>query len=396
LPLHLVGVIQTWMGSRSALPLLRSGLFPWRPDCAAAGRRLEEDLGAVDPEAFTTAVEAELASRADAFLTGVEAYRVHPYRRRIIEPAPIWAEGTTRLLDYGRPGEEGAPVLVVPSLINRGYVLDLERRHSFLRYLAQQGLRPLLVDWGAPGNIEAGFSLTDYVAGRLDGAFEAAIERFGAPIGVLGYCMGGLLALALTLRRRRETGALVLLATPWDFHAERIEQARLMAAVAGPLVLACTPLGAVPVDVLQTLFFALDPQQGLRKFSEFGALDPASERARRFVALEDWVNDGVPLPVRVAEECLAGWYGANAPAVGTWRVAGTCVDPGHCTVPALVVLPARDRIVPPASAAALAQALPGARTLQVASGHIGMVVGERAPDHMWSPVAEWLSAALHS
>ena len=43
--------------------------------------------------------------------------------------------------------------------------------------------------------------------------------------------------------------------------------------------------------------------------------------ARRFVVLEDWLNDGVPLAAPVAREVLSGWYGANTPAAGAWRLA---------------------------------------------------------------------------
>jgi polyhydroxyalkanoate synthase len=81
---------------------------------------------------------------------------------------------------------EGPLVLVVPSLINRFYVLDILPEHSFLRHLAKQGVRPVVVDWGTPGRQERHFDLTDYVAGRLEGAFAAATRIAGAPIGVVG------------------------------------------------------------------------------------------------------------------------------------------------------------------------------------------------------------------
>ena len=43
--------------------------------------------------------------------------------------------------------------------------------------------------------------------------------------------------------------------------------------------------------------------------------------AALFVALEDWLNDGVPLPAPVARQCLAGWYGRNEPGRLAWRIA---------------------------------------------------------------------------
>src|SRR3546814_15568197 len=48
------------------------------------------------------------------------------------------------------------------------------------------------------------------------------------------------------------------------------------------------------VDVLQGFFWALDPFTALKKFTQFATLAPDSDAARRFVAMEDWLNDGVP------------------------------------------------------------------------------------------------------
>ena len=53
------------------------------------------------------------------------------------------------------------------------------------------------------------------------------------------------------------------------------------------------------------------------------------------------------------------------------------------------MVPAQDRIVPPASADALAQALPGAHTLLPPLGHIGMVVSNGARASVWDPLAAW-------
>ena len=108
-----------------------------------------------------------------------------------------------------------------------------------------------------------------------------------------------------------------------------------------------SPVVVIGTEVASHFFAGLDPLQVVRKFVAFGDMEADSPRAEIFVAVEDWLNDGVPLAAPVARECLAGWYGANTPGRGDWRVAGEAVQPSTLDLPTLVVLPDQDRIVPP-------------------------------------------------
>lgn len=407
LPLHLIlgasrgmaaiasaGMLPSPPGS----PSLNAGWPGWSqpaslarmsPAGQAEMRRITAALAAANQpaEAFQAAVIRRLLRADRALLAGLAAYRRHPYRRTLADPPTLWAEGGSRLLDYAAGGA-GLPVLFVPSLVNRAQVLDLMPGRSLLRFLAAQGVRPLLLDWGWPGAEERRFTLTDYIAGRL----ERALMALPAPVVLVGYCMGGLLALVAALRRPDRVRALGLLATPWDFHAEPAEAARARTAAA--LLPGLEPLmqasGTLPVDAIQTLFAGLDPFAIAQKFRAFARLDPASDRAAQFVALEDWLNDGVPLAAPVAREVLGGWYGDNTPQRLAWRVAGAAVDPAGLAMPSFVAVPARDRIVPPASAHALAQRLRAPAVHLAAAGHIGMAAGSTAEAALWRPLLEWL------
>jgi polyhydroxyalkanoate synthase len=335
------------------------------------------------------AVIAEGVRRLDRLLAGIEEYRHHPWRRDVADAPALWREGSTVLRDYGGVGP---PVLFVPSLINRAYILDLSERHSLLRWLSGQGVNPWLVDWGYPGAAERRFGLDDYIAGRLARALDAAVDLTGGPVALAGYCMGGLLALALARLRPERIAGIALLATPWDFHAGDGGRARTLAALMPALEPQLQLFGVLPVDSLQMLFSGLDPFGIQRKFEAFAVMEPDSERARLFVALEDWLNDGIPLAAPVARECLVGWYGENRPARGEWIVAGVPVDPARIDIPAIVLMPANDRIVPPESAAALAAAMPRCSNLTVAAGHIGMVVGSGMRTAVWEPLRDWIVA----
>ena len=390
LPLHLMlgagramAAMMQPLPSAPGLPGWNSG-WPRSKANQREAARIAAKLASLGPQApaeFRAAVLRRLWREDAALLRGLAAYRRHPHMRSMADPPVIWAEGSARLLDFGG---NGRPVLFVPSLVNRAYVLDLDEGASLMRYLAGHGLRPLLLDWGWPGPAERRFTLTDHIAGRLERAILAAPEG----LILAGYCMGGLLALAAALRRPDRVAGLALLATPWDFSAD--PQAAGLARLLPGLEPLMEPMGALGVDLLQSLFAMLDPYSIPEKFRAFGRLDPTSDRARRFVALEDWLNDGVPLAAPVVRETIGGWYGANTPARGEWAVAGLPVNPADWRGPAFVGIPARDRIVPPASALPLAAAIPGAVVHIAQAGHIGMVAGQGAEAALWRPLLEWL------
>jgi poly(3-hydroxyalkanoate) synthetase len=343
--------------------------------------------GAEAQAQFAQAVAREVTRADRALVASIAAYRRHPFRRTLADPPAIWAEGGSRLLDFGGAG---APVLVIPSLVNRAYVLDLSQSASFLRWLSENGARPLLLDWGWPEAAEREFTLTDYISGRLLRAAQAACALAGPPV-LAGYCMGGTMAVAAAAQRPDLFAGLALFAAPWDFHApDGGAQGRSLAAAAPLLEPLFAFNGTLPVDALQLLFAALDPYAIAEKYRGFAELDPASARAEKFVALEDWLNDGVPLAAPVARACLVEWYGRNDPARSTWRVAGLPVRPETIALPAFVAIPARDRIVPPESAEALAAALPNATVHRPAAGHIGMVAGQTAERALWRPFRDWL------
>ncbi|HZD25235.1 MAG TPA: alpha/beta fold hydrolase [Alphaproteobacteria bacterium] len=379
------------LGALAALPAVRAGSFPWTPRLATDAAELIPELQAVELPALQEAVARECRRRLEAMMAGVHAYQAAPEEERLHDLPVLWQEGTTRLLDYGGQGdgEGGPPVLFVPSLINRAYVLDLADDLSLLRWLAQQGLRPLLVDWDSPGEVERGFGLADYVA-RLNRALDAVLGLGAGPVGLVGYCMGGNLALPLALRRQADLSGLALLATPWDFHAERSPHARLLATVAGAVEAVTEAFGELPVDLLQAFFAMLDPASAQRKFRRFAEIAETRGKAARFVQLEDWLNDGVPLTAPVARECLRDWYLENRPGRGDWQLADRPVRPQALALPALLAIPANDRIVPPGMAWPLARLLPDVTVISPAAGHIGMVVGGQAEAGLWRPLADWL------
>ena len=393
---HLGAALAAYGQALLAAPRSDSGRFPWADGLEAEAAALGGDLDRIE-------IAREIAARLRATVDGLEVWQAHPYRRRLADPPAVWRAGCSRLLDYGAApearGQPGRPLLVVPSLINRAYVLDLVPGRSMLRWLAAEGFRPLLMDWGEPGPDEAGFDLDDYGSERLLPALAAARGLAGGPVPLLGYCMGGTLAVGLAARRPDDVAGLVTIGAPWDFASTLGVAGSIRAMLrAGGIARAESLLeglgeafGQVPVPVFQTLFAMVNPIQASLKLQKLARLDPDGATARLFVALEDWLAEGVPMPAGAACDLLVGWQVRNLTATGGWRFLGGIVDPGAITAPALVVSGTRDAIAPPPLAEPLARVIPHARTLRPQTGHVGMVVGSLARPQVWRPIAGFLA-----
>jgi polyhydroxyalkanoate synthase len=292
-------------------------------------------------------------------------------------PALHSAHGAS-LRDYGG---EGRPILFVPSLINPPNVLDMGDR-SLLRWLAGQGRRVLLLDWGWPGPDRRTMS----VAGHVERILLPLMEKIGEPADLIGYCLGGTMALAAAQLGRARSVATI--AAPWHFNGfpdeSRAELAKLWASARGT----AATLGVLPMEVLQCAFWNLDPARTVAKFEAFAGLKGAE--ARTFVMLEDWANDGPPVSEAAAREMFEGLFRDDLTGTGRWQVAGRTIDPASLAVPLLNIVSTTDRIVPAASAVRAGE------RLDLALGHVGMVVGSSAPHMLWEPLAGWLSRTAAS
>lgn len=287
--------------------------------------------------------------------------------------APVRASvGHVSLRDHGGTG----PLLVViPSLINPPTVLDLASGQSLIAGLVARGFRLLSVDWGAP----EGLNLADTIADRL----VPLLRGIGAPIGLIGYCLGGTLALGAATLLGPQVARIALLATPWHFGGYGAARAQLAGwwQQAGPLA---ASLGSLPMDLLQPAFWALDEAGVTAKYEALAAMPGAGLAA--FVRLEDWSNGGQPLALAAARDLAEALFAADVTGRGAWMVGGQRVDPAALACPILDVIARRDHIVPAAaslSSAGIGTALP------LDAGHVGMIIGHRAPDMLWQPLADW-------
>lgn len=286
-----------------------------------------------------------------------------------------------------KPRSDGAPVVLIPSLINPPDVLDLTPRRSLLRFLLREGHDAYLLDWGEPGPDDRESGLTDHVESLL----LPLLENFGRPPVLIGYCLGGTLAIGAAARlaaKGMPAAALAAIASPWDF-AQYDESFRAqISAIWEQGQASCEAMGLVPMELLQTGFWSLDPERTIRKYADFLDLDEASLAYRGFITLEDWANEGAPLTLACGRDLIDYCYADNLTGRGDWHVGvhgdWTRVDPTALSCPTLAVASTNDAIVPAATTPPLAE------RLDLALGHVGMMIGGRAEEMLWKPLGEWI------
>ena len=362
----------------------------WHKDVADAAALLRTRLAnSVGRGMFDQIVREKANARKEAFLSGINAYLSCGYDRRPNEAQVCLELGGVQVLDFGGVG---TPILMIPSLINPHYILDLMPGRSLAAYLKTKGYRPYLVKWGEPGEEEIHFGLDDYICKRLMPVLDFLTKAAGGPIPVIGYCMGGTLSAALAARTSAQVSKLALLAAPWDFATERPHAGRKFVPAMIKHMKNMPGVGTIGVDMLQTFFASVDPTLNDRKFRSYAAGKYQGEHADFFSAMEVWANNGAPLARKVAEQCLKGWYADNDTMEERWTVAGEPVRLADIECPVWIAAPEGDRLVPQESAFAMLAGLKDGTSHAPPSGHIGMVVGDRAEAGLWEPLYEWLEA----
>lgn len=341
-------------------------------------------------------VASQAVEQFESLLKGVERYQQALKPRTMPDMPIIWQQGNARLLDYGVlcKGTPIATVLLVPSLINRYYILDLSEQMSFVRYLASQNIYPIVLDWEEPGEFERGFDMADYVEKILLPAIDFCATTSATELHLAGYCLGGVLTLAAAQLTKQPLASLALLATPWDFRAPDVNIPRLDDAWLERIETEIMKDDTLAAAYIQSLFLMRQPFAFEHKFSRFANCDNEDE-IEDFMQLEQWVNDGVDMTAPAARDCLLDWIQRNTLAELKWKVGGQIIDPKAIELPCFASVPSHDIIVPYGCANALVQQLHDVDVTSPSAGHVGMIVGSRAKQQLWEPYVDFIVALQH-
>jgi len=308
----------------------------------------------------------------------------------------VWRKNKARLYRYTRttPATRRTPVFLCLPLINRAYILDLRPGASFVEYLLGEGHDVFLLDWGTWGPEDRGIDITGLVTRYIPRALREAARDAGAPVTLLGYCIGGALAVCyLALHPQDPVKNLVLFTAPIDF-ADAGKFGKWTTRGVFPIEQMRDTFDTVPGELVGLGANLLNPVS-----SYLGTYLQLSERMREpgfdpraWQSMYRWVNEGTPFPSAAYYQWITEFYQDNKLVQGRLVMDGRPVRLSAIQVPALNVAATSDTIAPRPTTSAVLQKIGSAdrEELLVKGGHVGIVVGRTAKQDLWPKVGDWL------
>lgn len=346
-----------------------------------------------------SAIKQKSKQDIEFFLKAVSRYQNLDIEPRSLTGKVILEIGHSKLIHYPHGvAKKLGTIFIAPSLINKATILDLTEQRSFVQYYTNHGYDVYLIEWGQPDKISLSYNVDDYVQNRL----LKFLDEVDGQVHLMGFCMGSVMAMKAVANSKKQAHkiqSLALFACPYDFH--RNKDVPLQAMVEYYKQAKQNPLNSkqIEIDTIQMMFLGLDPDQIFYKFGKFMEYEEGCERFEYFVAMEDWVNDGVPLSIPAGDEMILGWYGKNSLAHDDAFFETLISNLRTENIPVSLFVADRDKIVPEQSTLSLIEKLQGQSNLKAKisafhydCGHTSLVAGDMAQEKVWQDYKKWLAS----
>lgn len=302
------------------------------------------------------------------------------------------------------------PLVLVPPLGVTTETFDLMPRRSLVRYMVARGFRVYLVDWGRPRKEHAHLGLLDYCDDMLGQALEKIRRHSGSrDLSLAGWCMGGLLSLFYQgINRDPHIRNIVTIASPIDVESGRgviTTVAGVAQALDGParLVSNYTRLRlntldparfSLPEWMTTLVFKATDPVGSVTTYWDLVTRLWDREFVESHSTTSDYLNHMLRYPGGVLKDMTGGMLTENQLAAGRLQIRNKVAEIDRIKCSLLVLAGKTDHLVPPAVAARSVDVVASSdKEFQVVpGGHMGVIIGSRAPGSTWSRTADWLDS----
>ena len=290
------------------------------------------------------------------------------------------------------PIEHKTPLLIVYSLINRHYILDLLPNVSVIKNLQKQGFDIYATDWGTPESFDKDLSLDTYAEEYVGNAVEKIKEITGSDkVSLFGYCWGGLFALIYTSTHQKNVKNLILHATPVDINKDKTIIENWTAHLnADELV---NVFGNIPGWLLNFAFLIRNPVEAMLKYPRYFSEPRSRDEIIQFFAIETWLYDSRPIIGKVYREIIDQIYRKNLLIKNQMKVGSDTINLKNITVPVLDIVGTNDDLVPPSASMSVIDAIGSTdkKLIEFPTGHVGLCISNKAHENLWPEVGTWIA-----
>jgi polyhydroxyalkanoate synthase len=263
----------------------------------------------------------------------------------------VWEQGKFKLYRYcgntaAKPGV--APLLIIYSLINRPYILDLLPGVSLIEYYLQADLPVYLVDWGTPDYNDRHISLDELIDPYLREMVEFIRQAENCPaVSLLGHCIGGVLACLFAARYPEQTHRLLTLTTPITADQGGLISQCVKNFPLGPII---DTFGNMPGKLIQYVILAMKPYYEMIRWRRFHEQIENDAAMRVFYAADKWGNDNVDVIGAAFRKFIQEVYLEDRFRAGLTEIHGRAAPLSAIRAPLMNIVAEEDWLVPPATA----------------------------------------------
>ncbi|MFB5603340.1 MAG: alpha/beta fold hydrolase [Candidatus Nitrosomaritimum aestuariumsis] len=301
--------------------------------------------------------------------------------------------GRYHLLHYksNKENHKKTPILIVYSLINRHYILDLLPEVSVVKHFIDAGFDVYATDWETPSTFDKDLTLENYIHEYVENSVNKVGEITGyEKITLFGYCWGGIFSLIYSTMHPQTVKNLVLHATPLDLEKPDTIIEKWTQRIIPDIMV--DKLGNVPGQLLNFAFMMRNPLENILKYPNYFQKPRSVEEIKQFFAIESWLYDSRPISGKVYSEIIKKIYHQNQLIKGQMQVGKRKVDLENLKMPVLNIVGASDDLVPPDSSKYVMCEIPSVdkELIEYPTGHVGLCISKKAHKELWPKVVDWI------
>ena len=293
----------------------------------------------------------------------------------------------------------GDPILFVPPLGSQAACFDLRRDCSLAEHFVNAGRPTYLVDYGEITLSDREVGIEHFVNEVVPNAVRRVSEdNGGKPVHLVGWCLGGLIALLTTAAHSElPIKSVVMVASPFDLSKNpMVAPIRAAGKYTGGRIFGglLKVLGGLPAPIVGSAFKATSLSVYLKKPITLIKRRDDREFLAQVEAVDGLMNSMLAYPGRATLQVYQKLVQRNELATGKIQGPNKIVDLADVRVPVINVAGTSDVLVPVAVAHAVATLLPNSPEVRVETapgGHLGVLTGRSAPTTTWVMIDDFLN-----